>query len=124
MLVPRMFSGKVRRHGTQVLDRLAGDAFADLQAHLPEGGVREADVASHDELVPLAFEEIQRAHVRFEDGGRSLRRFIEEGHEGHGPRCEGHEVEHRLEASLASVDARLQRLAVGVGDAGHRGALS
>ena len=108
MLVGLVGFGLVDGHGAQVLDGRAGDAVADLQAHLADRAMREADVAAHDEHVALALEQVERADVRLEDGGDASRRLVEEGDERHRPRRERDEVEDTVEALVpAAMDSRL-----------------
>jgi len=101
VLVRDVLGREVGGDRAQVLDGLAGDALTDREPHLPDRAVREADVAAHDELVPLAFEEIERADRRVEDERDAARRVVEECHERHRLRAERDEVEDVIEALVA-----------------------
>ena len=110
VLVGRVLLGRLGRDGAHVLDRLAGDALADAESHLPDRGVREADVAAHDELALVALEEVQRADLGLEERHDAPGRLVEQREERHRPRGERDEVEHAVESLVASlVDARAGR---------------
>ncbi len=89
--------------GLHVLDRLAGDPLADPQPNLAERGVGEAHVAAHDEGALVSLDEVERAHVCFEQRGDPSRGFVEQSEEGHRPPGEGHQVEHSVEAPVATL---------------------
>ena len=102
-LVRRVVGRIVAGHGALVLDGLAGHALADVEAHLTHRGGREPDVAAHDELVAVALDEIERADLGLEDLRDSPRRLVEQGHERHRLRRECDEIEHGIEALVASA---------------------
>ena len=79
-----------------------GHALADVQADLTDGARREADVAAHDELVAVALDEVERADVGLEDLGDPPRRLVEQRDERHRLRGERDEIEHAVEALVAS----------------------
>ena len=64
MLVSCMRLGQLRRNRTHVFYSLTRDALSDGEAHLADGLGGKANVAAHDELVAVAFDEINRANLR------------------------------------------------------------
>ena len=97
------------RHRPQVLHALTRHALAHLQAHLPHGRPREADVAAHDEGVTVAFDQVERAHGRVEDLGDAPGPAVEQRHQGHGLGREREKVEDSVEPWVApAVDLALR----------------
>ncbi len=102
VFVGRVCLGGLGRHRPHVLNCLACDALANAHSDLAQRLAFEADVAAHDELVAVAFDEIERTHVRAEDLGDALRRDVEQCDERHRPSGEGSKVEDGVEALIAS----------------------
>ncbi len=117
VLVGRVRLRELRRDGPHVLDRAPRDALAHVEAHLADRPRAEAHVAAHDELLAVALDEVDRAHVRTEELREAPREIVEEAHERHRLRGEREELEQRVEARVAlGVDVRR-----GVRSPGHRG---
>ena len=102
MLVGCMLRGVHRGDGAEVLDRLAGHPVADREPHLAHDSPGKPDISAHDELVAVAFEEVERADLGAEDGGDPARRLVEQRHQRHRLGGEGHQLEDRVEAMVAA----------------------
>ena len=109
MPVPEVLLGDRDRNRTHAFDDRTGDPLPHREPNLSERPVGKADVATHDQLVAPALQEVERGHVGPDDRRNPLGCLVEQRGERDRTDGERYEIENGVEPLVpAPVDARSQ----------------